>query len=212
MLYSTFITLLFKKYTHMKKVLIEKKRYVLDDFFKVEEAYLQFEKFNGEMSATVRRFSLERGSSVAVLVYKRHADKLILISQFRYPTYKNGNGWTIEAIAGMIDKGETSEEAARREVEEETGLNVSVLEHIITFYPSPGGSSEQIFLYYSEVAGESSKHSNIGGLANEGEDIMSLEISLEDALGKIRSGEILDAKTIIGIYWLENRQIKEKRL
>ena len=44
-----------------------------------------------------------------------------------------------------------------------------------------------------------------GGIVNEGEDIYSLEISLDDALGKIRSGEILDAKTIIGIYWLENR-------
>jgi nudix-type nucleoside diphosphatase (YffH/AdpP family) len=211
MLYSTHITLLFKKYIHMKKVLIEKKRYVLDDFFKVEEAYLQYEKFNGEMSATVRRFSLERGSSVAVLVYNLHADKLILISQFRYPTYKNGNGWTIEAIAGMIDKGETPEEAAQREAEEETGLNVSALEHITTFYPSPGGSSEQIFLYYSEVVGESTKHNNVGGLVNEGEDIMSLEISLKDALEKIRSGEIMDAKTIIGIYWLENRQTKKNR-
>jgi nudix-type nucleoside diphosphatase (YffH/AdpP family) len=195
----------------MKKVLIEKKKYVLDDFFRVEEAYLQFEQFNGEMSAKVRRFSLERGNSVAVLVYNHHADKLMLISQFRYPTYKNGHGWTIEAIAGMIDPGETPEEAARREVEEETGLNISVLEHITTFYPSPGGSSEQIFLYHSEVSGEPTRRNHTGGIISEGEDIMSLEISLEDALGKIRSGEIMDAKTIIGIYWLENKHIKKNR-
>ena len=82
----------------MKKVSIEKKRYILDNFFKVEEAYLRFEKFNGEMSDTVRRFSLERGNSVAVLTFNTHTDKLILISQFRYPTYKNGHGWTIEAM------------------------------------------------------------------------------------------------------------------
>src|SRR5574342_265786 len=98
----------------MKKVSIIQKRNVLDDFFKVEEAYLQFEKFNGEMSGTVRRFSLERGNSVAVLTFNRQTNKLILISQFRYPTYKNGHGWTIETIAGMIDPGETSEETARR--------------------------------------------------------------------------------------------------
>jgi ADP-ribose pyrophosphatase len=193
----------------MKKVSIEKKSYILDDFFKVEEAYLRFEKFNGEMSERVRRFSLERGNSVAVLAYNLDTNKLILISQFRYPTYKDRHGWIIETIAGMIDEGETPEEAARREVREETGLDISVLEHITTFYPSPGGSSEQIFLYYSEVSGESTNHNNTGGLVHEGEDIMSLEIALEDALRKIRSGEIIDAKTIIGIYWLENRLLKK---
>lgn len=195
----------------MKKVRIEKKRYVLDDFFKVEEAYLQFEQFDGEMSNTVRRVSLERGNSVAVLTFNRYINKLILISQFRYPTYKNGHGWTVEAIAGIIDAGETPEDAARREVQEETGLIISSLEHITTFYPSPGGSSEQIYLYYSEVSGESTMNNHPGGMVNEGEDIISLEISLEDALGKIRSGEIIDAKTIIGIYWLENRLIKKNR-
>jgi ADP-ribose pyrophosphatase len=193
----------------MKKVLVEQKRYIVDDFFKLEEAHLRFEKFNGGMSQSVRRFSLERGDSVAVLVFNMDTKKLILISQFRYPTYKNGHGWTIETIAGMVDSGETPEESARREVEEEVGLNVSRLEHITTFYPSPGGSSEQIFLYYSEVSRKGTKHNKLGGLINEDEDIMSLEISLADTLGKIKSGEIMDAKTIIGIYWLENRQLKK---
>ena len=189
----------------MKKVNIEDKRYILDDFFKVEEAFLQFELFNGKMSATVRRFSLERGNSVAVLALNLYTEKLSLIRQFRYPTYKNGHGWIIETIAGMINSDETPEEAARREVQEETGLSIAALEHISTFYPSPGGSSELIHLYYSEVSGVSTMNNKSGGIVNEGEDIYSLEISLDDALGKIRSGEILDAKTIIGIYWLENR-------
>lgn len=148
--------------------MIEKKRYVLDDFFKVEEAYLQFEKFNGEMSSMVRRFSLERGESVSVLAFNLNTDKLIVISQFRYPTYKNGHGWTIEAIAGLIDSDEMPEEAARREVHEETGLSLPSLEHISTFYPSPGGSSEQVYLYYSEVSRESSRDKKPGGTVTKG--------------------------------------------
>jgi ADP-ribose pyrophosphatase len=196
----------------MKNVSILQKRYVLDDFFKVEEAYLQFEKFNGEMSDPVHRFSLERGNSVAVLTLDRTTDKLVLVSQFRYPTYKNGHGWTIEAIAGMIDRGETPEQTARREAEEETGLKVTTLEHITTFYPSPGGSSEMIYLYYSEVTGVPTNRDNTGGIISEGEDIMSLEISLEDALEKIKTGEIMDAKTIIGIYWLENQLLAKSHL
>jgi len=193
----------------MKKVTIEDKKYILEDVFKVEEAYLRYEKFNGEMSGTVRRISLERGDSVAVLILNLNTGKIILISQFRYPSYKNGDGWPIEAIAGIIDKGEKPEESARREVQEETGLHIETLEHITTFYPSPGGSSERIFLFYSEVSRDQSIDGEIAGLACESEDIKSHELTLDEALGKIKSGEIMDAKTIIGIYWLENRQLKK---
>jgi nudix-type nucleoside diphosphatase (YffH/AdpP family) len=192
----------------MKKVLIEEKKLVLDDFFKVEEAHLRFEQFNGEMSPLLRRFSFERGNSAAILAFNLDTQKIILTNQFRYPTYGNGNGWTIEVIAGMVDKGELPEESAQRESMEEAGLTVSTFEHINTFYPSPGGSSEQIFLYYAEVSGEYAKYNKTGGLIKEGEDIQSFEISLEDALDKIKTGEIRDAKTIIGIYWLENRHVK----
>jgi nudix-type nucleoside diphosphatase (YffH/AdpP family) len=188
----------------MKKVSIERKRYILDDFFKIEEAYVQFEQFNGEMSPLVRQLTLERGNSVAVLVFNRSTEKLILISQFRYPTYRNNHGWTIETIAGMVDPGETPEEAARRELQEETGLNIDSFEPITAFYPSPGGSSEQIYLYYSEVSGEQAKYKKSGGLLAVGEDIKVIELTLAEALAKIKTGEILDAKTIIGIYWLEN--------
>jgi hypothetical protein len=45
-------------------------------------------------------------------------------------------------------------------------------------------------------------------VTKEGEDILSFEISLEEALDRINTGEIRDAKTIIGILWLENKQLK----
>lgn len=193
----------------MKKVSIEKKHYILEDVFKVEEAYLRHETFSGGMSETVRRISLERGDSVAVLIFNLTTEKIILVNQFRYPSYKNGHGWITEAIAGIVDEDETPEEAARREVQEEIGLTISVLEHISTFYPSPGGSSERIHLYYSEVAGEDAKYKRTGGLISEGEDIKAEELSLEEALTKIKTGEIMDAKTILGIYWLENHLTKK---
>ena len=193
----------------MKKVSIEQKKYIFEDIFKIEEAHLRFEKFNGEMTDPVRRISLERGDSVAVVILNLTTNKIILVSQFRYPSYNNGQGWLIETIAGMVDPGESPEETARREVEEEIGLNISTLEFISTFYPSPGGSSERIHLFYSEVSGENAKYKGTGGLISEGEDIKAEELSLEEALGKVRSGEIMDAKTIIGIYWLENRLLKK---
>jgi nudix-type nucleoside diphosphatase (YffH/AdpP family) len=195
----------------MKKVVIDRKSFVLDDFFKVEEAHLQYERFNGEMSRPVRRFSLERGNSVAVLVHNLDTQKIILIDQFRYPTYKNGHGWLTEIIAGMVDEGGTPEESARRELLEEAGLTISAFEHIFDFYPSPGGSSEIVFLYYAEVSGKNAVYSKTGGLSNHGEDIVSLEFTLEEALNKIRTGEIMDAKTIIAILWLENRLLERSK-
>jgi ADP-ribose pyrophosphatase len=193
----------------MKKVSIKKKRYILKDVFKVEEAHLRHEKFNGKMSDVVRRISLERGDSVAVVVVNLDTDKIILVSQFRYPSYKSGHGWLIETIAGIVGPNEKPKACARREVREETGLKISKLEHISTFFPSPGGSSERIHLYYSEVSGKNAKHKEIAGLVAEGEDIKTEELSLEEALQKIKTGEIMDAKTIIGIYWLENRRLKK---
>ena len=201
-----YITL--ERQVDVKKVFIEEKKYVLDDFFKVEEAHLRFEQFNGEMSPLIRRFTFERGDSAAVLVFNLDTQKIIFTNQFRYPTYDNGHGWITEIIAGMVDPGESPEESARRELQEESGLNISAIEHICTFYTSPGGSSEQIFLYYAEVSGEFARYSKTGGLLNHGEDIISFEFSLDEALDKIKTGEIRDAKTIAGIYWLENRQLK----
>jgi len=191
----------------MKKVSIEQKRYILEDVFKVDEAHLRYEKFNGEMSDVVRRISLERGDSVAVIIFNLDTNKIILVSQFRYPSYKNGHGWLIETIAGIVNPDEKPEESARREVQEETGLNVSTLEHIATFYPSPGGSSERVHLYYSEVSGENAIYKGTGGLISEGEDIKAVELTLEEALDKVKSGEIMDAKTIIGVQWLEKLQL-----
>ena len=193
----------------MRKVSIQQKRYILDDFFKVEEAYLRFEQFDGKMSPLVRRLNLERGDSVAVLVFNQSTEKLILVSQFRYPTYQNQDGWTIEAIAGMVDPGEKPEETIRRELQEEVGLKIDTFQHITTFYPSPGGSSERIYLYYSEVSGEQAKYKETGGLLSHGEDVKAIEMTLDDALAKIKSGEIVDAKTIMAIYWLENRNLKK---
>lgn len=195
----------------MKKVIIDTKKYILNDFFKVDEAYLRFEQFNGDMSPRVRRLNVERGNSVAILVLNKDTNKLILVCQFRYPTYQNKHGWIIEAIAGMVDPGESPEQTARRELEEETGLIIETFEPITTFYPSPGGSSELIHLFYSEVSGDQAKYKETGGVISQGEDVKALEITLEDALAKVKSGEIVDAKTIIGLYWLENRLLKNQK-
>jgi nudix-type nucleoside diphosphatase (YffH/AdpP family) len=192
----------------MREVHIEKKKRILDDFFKVEEVYLRYERFDGQMSPVVRRLNFERGDSVAALIFNPKRHQILLVNQFKYPAYEKGPGWITETVAGMIEKNETPENAVRREVEEETGYKVVKLEHISTFYVSPGGSSERIILYYAEVD-ETNKIEAGGGMAKEDEDIMTVELALPEALKQIQSGEIADAKTILGIIWLQNRLMQD---
>jgi nudix-type nucleoside diphosphatase (YffH/AdpP family) len=117
-----------------KRIKVEGRRRILDDFFKVEEVYLSFEKFDGSMSPIVRRLNFERGDSVAALLHHRERNNVLLVNQFKYPSYEKGPGWITEVVAGMIDRGENPEDAVRREILEETGYRAENLLHISTFY------------------------------------------------------------------------------
>ena len=84
------------------------------------------------MSEPVSRLVLERGDSVAVLLYRPETRQIVLVNQFRYPTYEKGPGWIVETLAGVVDPGEDPEDAARREVLEESGYALRDLVHLST--------------------------------------------------------------------------------
>ena len=194
----------------MRKVTVRKRRRIFDDFFKIDEAQVRFERFDGRMSPPVRRLVFERGDSVAAIVYFRKDKRILLAEQFRFPTWKKGPGWVVEAVAGMIDKAERPSTAMRRELVEEIGFRPLRLDHIATFYVSPGGSSERIWLYYAEVDGHSRIGSG-GGLAAENEDIRLVTWSLKEANEAIERRRVVDAKTLIGLQWLLAREAKGRR-
>jgi ADP-ribose pyrophosphatase len=186
-----------------RRVQVESKRRIFDDFFKIEEAFLKYERFEGRMSRTIRRLNFERRDSVAAIIFNREARRVILVNQFRYPTLEKGPAWVTEVLAGVLEPNEDPEAAIRREILEEIGYRVGDLMHIATFYMSPGGSSERIILYSAEVD-NADKATSGGGLASEDEDIKILEFSLADLWAAFQSGEIVDAKTIIALMWLRD--------
>jgi nudix-type nucleoside diphosphatase (YffH/AdpP family) len=188
----------------MEKVEIISKRLIFNDFFKIQEAILRYLRFDGKMSEPVRRLVFERGDAVAAILFNRDTQRVELINQFRYPTYDKGPGWMQEAVAGIVDPNETPEDALRREIIEEIGYRVGDLTYIATFYLSPGGSSERIMLYYAEV-GNTDKIAVGGGLASEGEDIQITDVALPELWRALDAGEIMDAKTIIGVMWLRRK-------
>jgi ADP-ribose pyrophosphatase len=187
----------------MHKVEVLSRRRVFDDFFKIDEARLRFERYDGTMSEVVRRLVFERGDSAAALVVNAERRTVYLMEQFRYPAHEKGGGWLLDVVAGMIEPGDTSEQTARREILEEAGFEALALEPIATFFMSPGGSSERTFLFCAVVS-DAARRSAGGGVASEHEDIKIVEWPIEEFLAQVRGGQLQDAKTIIAGYWLND--------
>ena len=188
----------------MMKAVVEKCRVLLDGFLQVEEVDVSFELRKGGMSPAVRRVNVKRKLAAALLLVNPAKQTVILVRQFRYAGLEHGNAWMVEVVAGLIDAGESPEEAIRREAVEEAGYEVGRLDLITTLYTTPGFSSERIALYYGETKGaEPITHG--GGLAEEGEDIEVLEMPFAEAFAMIDRGEITDGKTLIGLLWLKDK-------
>jgi nudix-type nucleoside diphosphatase (YffH/AdpP family) len=194
--------------SEQRQVVIHRRRRILQDFFSVDEAELSYARYDGTMCGPVRRLSLERGDSVAVLLHERGQNgggAVILVEQFRFPTYANDGGWIVETVAGMLDPDEPKEDAVRREVMEEVGYALHDVEYIATYYPSPGGSSERIFLFYGAVASSDAVAGAGGGVAAENEDVRVIRLDESEFFDRLHAGAFLDAKTIIAGMWLERR-------
>jgi ADP-ribose pyrophosphatase len=192
------------------KVKINQTQLEYNGFIKVEKAELEFEKFNGAMSAEITRFRHSRGDAVAVLIYDETTNQVLLIKQFRYAVYaNNGDGWLVECVAGMMEENETPLEVAQREVFEETGFKLESAELLADYFFSPGGCSDKVHLFLGKVE-DPTLPLDIRGLALEGEEIQAQWVPLQEALQMIEDRKIMDGKTLIGLMLLE-RRLNERR-
>lgn len=175
--------------------------------FRIEAAHLQYEKYDGSMSDEIVRMSLERGDSVAAVVHNAEVDTVLLIEQFRYPTLQKNTGWLLELPAGIVEGSDDPIDTMHRELHEEIGYRAGELEPICSFFLSPGGSSERIHLFYARVT-DKDYVAEGGGLVSEGEDIQLKAIPVDEAISYIEAGKIVDAKTIIGLQWLQVQRLR----
>lgn len=142
------------------------------------------------------------GHPGAIAVLALDADRrLLLVRQWRIPAEKA----MLEIPAGTLDTHDGTIEdpdlAAPRELEEETGHRASVWRKLAEFWTAPGFATELMHLYLATgIAGVDED----GRLTpDEDERLELVHCSIPDALAMIDSGEISDAKTILGVLWVD---------
>lgn len=136
---------------------------------------------------------VEHNGGACVLCVKE--GKVALVRQFRYAYGEE----LLEIPAGKLEKGEDPALAARRELEEETGLVAQSLERLYTIYPTPGYCNEKIYIYEAIGVKEGTRH------LDEDEFLDVEFVPIEDAYRMVDAGEIRDAKTIIALLHCKTR-------
>jgi ADP-ribose pyrophosphatase len=127
------------------------------------------------------------GASAIVPLTDQH--DIILIRQYRYAA----GDFIWEIPAGTLEPEESPLFCARRELIEETGFSASAWEKLGEIIPVPGYSDERIHLFLAEDLVPSRQHL-------DRDEILEVHtVSFNDALSMIRSGKIVDGKTITGI-------------
>ncbi|HMS67893.1 MAG TPA: GDP-mannose pyrophosphatase NudK [Saprospiraceae bacterium] len=173
-----------------------------DNWYILKKITYEFFKKDGSRHVQERE-AYDRGNGATILLYNTQNHSIILTKQFRLPTYINGNetGMLIEACAGLLDK-DNPEECIRRETEEETGYQIKAIQKAFQAYMSPGSVTEILHFFIAEYDAEM-KVNEGGGLESEQENIEVLEIDFQKAIQMIENGEIMDAKTIMLIQYLQ---------
>ncbi|WP_258869591.1 NUDIX domain-containing protein [Paracoccus thiocyanatus] len=176
------------------------------DYFSVEAITLCQRRNDGSWTDPIQRAVFVSGDATVVLPWDPVRDRVMLIDQLRAGPLVRGDAqpWLYEPVAGRVDPGETPEQAARRETQEETGIALTHLFPAGHSYPSPGAVAEYLYLYIG-IADLPDGSAGLGGLAAEDEDIRShlvprAELTRMALAGEIRNGPLLNLA-----LWLELR-------
>lgn len=170
------------------------------DWYVLRRTTFDYEHSDGHTSREQRE-TYDRGDGATILLYDTAHGTVLLTRQFRLPAYVNGHpdGMLLETAAGLLD-GDGPEEAIRREAAEETGHVIGAPEHVFDVYMSPGSVTERLH-FYAAPYDPADTPEGATGVAAEGEDIATVELSFTEALAMVRDGRIADAKTIMLLQW-----------
>lgn len=185
-----------------RDVQVERHERPYPGFYSAEEVVLRHRRFDGTMGAPVTRSALMTGQAAVVLPYDPRRDAVLLVQQFRAPVYLSGDPapWMWEPVAGLVDPGETPEATARREAQEEAGIEIDRLEFAGGAYSSSGSSSEYVSFFIG-IADFGTRGQG-GGLDSENEDIRVRTFAYEDLMRAVDAHEFKDLPLLLCANWL----------
>ncbi len=169
--------------------------------YRLHRLTLEHRRFDGTWSAPITRELFERGDAVGVLLWDPKADELVMLEQFRAGAMRGEDSpWMLELVAGVVEPGETDEQVAHRETAEESGLSLTALEPIVSFFPSPGACTEQVRLFVGRV--DSAGADGVHGCVHEGEDILVHRLPRSELMAMLDANQINNGHTLIALQWL----------
>ncbi|MCE2456867.1 MAG: NUDIX hydrolase [Dehalococcoidia bacterium] len=131
---------------------------------------------------------VQHPGAVAIIPIDRE-DNVLLVRQYRYPAGQS----LLELPAGVIEEGESPDDTAQRELQEEIGYATRDLRALGGVYSSPGFCTEFLYLYIARDLVPSQLP------ADDDEDINVETIPMSRVDRLIRLGEIQDAKSVAGL-------------
>ena len=147
-----------------------------------------------EGDQTYTREVVRHGGGAGVVAYFEDGS-IALVRQYRHPVGR----YVLELPAGKIEDGEPPEACAARELEEEVGVRAARMDLLSEFFTTPGFCSERLWVFLADGLTETA-------LGHEEDEIIEIvRLPFARALAMIASGEINDAKTIIGLLLAAQR-------
>jgi ADP-ribose pyrophosphatase len=147
----------------------------------------------------MREYIVHPGAVIILPMLDEHT--VLVERQYRYPLHRH----FLELPAGKIDPGEEHAVTARRELLEETGYEAREWTHLFTAYPCVGYSNEKLEFYLARQL------TYVGHRGEEGEFLETIALPVVQALALLESGEITEAKTIMGLLWVDRRLRSDRR-
>ena len=174
--------------------------------FRVDVVQFKHRRFDGAFSGMRTWELFRRGRAAAVLPYDPVRDRVALIEQFRLPALAAGLAPVmVEIPAGLCDHKEDPAVTARREVTEESGLDLGRLHEVGQFLLTPGGSDEHCTLFVGQ-ANLPDGPTTVAGLAAEQEDIRMRMMDATEAIELAVAGAYPNSVTTIALLWLAARR------
>ncbi|MDG5491868.1 GDP-mannose pyrophosphatase NudK [Psychroserpens sp. SPM9] len=189
--------------SHIKEI---QEKILSDDHYSLKKVSFDYKMSDGKWVRQHREV-YNRGDGACILLYHKKKNTVVLVKQFRMPTYMNanGDGFLIEICGGLLDN-DNPEACIIRETREEIGYDIKTIKKVYEAFSSPGVLTEKQHFFIAEYE-DHMKQFVGGGLDSEQEDIEVLELPFSEVIEMLNQGEIKDTRTIVLLQYLQIHKV-----